>query len=183
MTSISTEASGGIWSPDGKFHFVCLVGLSRLQATTHAISKGTREGEVEGQGKDFHPADVPPLDQLLRRQVQPLVHPLTGICGAGRALPSISRPARTTFHPSRSAGRISIRFHPTAKRSPTPATSTRCRRPARTATSSSSLLQAARRRRSPPIPAATRRRCIRPMASTSPIARSCAAATRATAFA
>ncbi len=63
-------------------------------------------------------------------------------------LRAISRQARTMFRPSRSADRISIPSRPMAKRSLTPATSTRCRRPARTATSSSCQLLAERRRRS-----------------------------------
>ena len=43
-------------------------------ATMAATSNEMTKGQVEGQGEDLHPTDVPPLDQLLRRQVQPPVH-------------------------------------------------------------------------------------------------------------
>ena len=152
VTSISTEASGGTWSPDGKS--ILFVSSVYPDCNDDACNKQRDEDEsqVEGEGEDLHPADVSSLDQLLRRQVQPPV--------PGRRLKvelrAISRLATTMFRRSRSEVRISIRSRPTAKRSPTPATSTKFRRRARTATSLLCRSLAERRRRSRRTLAATR---------------------------
>ena len=138
-----------------------------------------RESQVEGEGQDLHQAHVPPLDQLLRRQVQP---PVPGVGRWRSGARSYSRRARRSAVLSWRTGPVRVlarrqrdRLHQQHRRG--------TRRQARTATSSSCQLPAERRRRSPPIREATRRRCIRPTESTSPIARSFAEDTRATASA
>ena len=119
VTSISTEASGGLWSPDGKS--ILFVSSVYPDCKDDACNKqrDDEQRQVEGEGQHLHPTYVPPLEPLLRRQVQPPVSSSLPMAASPRDL----TPGAHDVPPfSASEGRTSTRSRPTARRSPTPAT-------------------------------------------------------------
>ncbi len=111
VTSISTEASAALWSPDGKS--ILFVSEVYPDCNDDACNKQRDGGtsQVEGEGEDLYAADVPPLEPFLRRQAQSSVHGL----GGGRRGARPHARAITRSLPSVSAVRTSTRSRPTAK--------------------------------------------------------------------
>ena len=139
VTSISTEASGGIWSPDGKS--ILFVSSVYPDCNDDACNKQRDEEQAKSKVK----AKI--FTQLMFRHWNHYFdgkysHLFIGLGRGRRGARPDARRARCSALLA-SAGRTSTRSRPTAKRSPTPATSTKCKPPAPTATSSSCPQRAA----------------------------------------